>query len=453
MVLNFQCVQGNGFDHAANDGHLPELPLKSSFLEAGYDMLYAGNACGSIQAFSKAVAVTPGEAEGWGGLAESHASQHAVQSAAACYRRAVRLDGGRWHWRLAQAECALKLAESDAEPLFAALVAERGDSAAARRGLARALLAMGETALAVAEFREALVLDPSDGAATLDLARLLTEAGEGLAAVELLQPWLSTTTEDASFFKAEGRAWASLGELEKARSAFSRAVERDAGDEEARALLDAFPGDASPVVTSAYVRALFDRYAERFDRDLVEKLAYVAPRLLGAAVERVRGTAGGALRVIDLGCGSGLAGEVFRPLASHLAGVDLSARMIDRARMRGVYDALMVGDVIEALAGSSNWDLAVAADVLVYIGDLGPLFGALSASLRSGGLFAATVERLENDDAGFRLQPTRRFAHSVAYLERCAAVTGFAARLVENCVPRREKGQPVSGALIVFEKR
>ena len=47
-------------------------------------------------------------------------------------------------------------------------------------------------------------------------------------------------------------------------------------------------------------------------------------------------------QVMDAGCGTGLCGPLFKNLSSHLAGIDLSQRMIDRARDRRIYDHLEV---------------------------------------------------------------------------------------------------------------
>jgi predicted TPR repeat methyltransferase len=204
-------------------------------------------------------------------------------------------------------------------------------------------------------------------------------------------------------------------------------------------------------LSAAYVRALFDRYADRFDRDLLGKLGYAAPELLRVAVDRLVEPAVGdaaKLRVFDLGCGTGLAGVAFRPLAAHLAGVDLSPRMVEKARQRGLYDVLEVGDVVAALQAADSWDLLVAADVLVYIGDLAPVFQAAAGALAPGGLFAATVERAP-EEAGFTLGPARRYAHGERYVRESAAAAGLTVRLIEPCTPRREKGVGVPGLLVI----
>ena len=59
------------------------------------------------------------------------------------------------------------------------------------------------------------------------------------------------------------------------------------------------------------------------------------------------------LAILDLGCGTGLAGLAFQPLAARLDGVDLSPAMIEKARARGIYDHLDVAD-LETRAGGAG---------------------------------------------------------------------------------------------------
>src|SRR5690606_25849867 len=150
--------------------------------------------------------------------------------------------------------------------------------------------------------------------------------------------------------------------------------------------LAALRGDPAPESAPAeYVAGLFDQYAEEFDAHLTGELGYQTPQRLR---EPFDGLAGGAtgLRVLDLGCGTGLSGLVFRDCAAHLAGVDLSPRMLDKARGRGIYDELHCADLVQALERPGpDWDLMLAADVFVYLGDLGAVLRAAARALRPGG--------------------------------------------------------------------
>jgi len=88
------------------------------------------------------------------------------------------------------------------------------------------------------------------------------------------------------------------------------------------------------------VAALFDSYAGEYDQHLTSTLQY---RVTAGAVCAAGGQvpAGSGLDVLDLGCGTALSGAALRGLARQLTGIDLSPRMLARARERGLYDRLM----------------------------------------------------------------------------------------------------------------
>jgi predicted TPR repeat methyltransferase len=201
----------------------------------------------------------------------------------------------------------------------------------------------------------------------------------------------------------------------------------------------------------AYVARLFDNYAWRFDKHLIKNLGYRAPALIADALNAVAPGRGFASS-LDLGCGTGLMGMALRERVDRLAGVDLSAAMIAKARERGLYDRLMVGDAAAMLGCEppGSFDLIVAADALVYIGDLAPLFGAAASALTADGLFACSVETGEGD--GFKLEPTMRFAHSPRYVEATAREAGFRPLLIRPASTRREAGADAPGLICVFEK-
>ncbi|KAF8067393.1 MER3 [Scenedesmus sp. PABB004] len=154
-------------------------------------------------------------------------------------------------------------------------------------------------------------------------------------------------------------------------------------------------------------------------------------------------------RCADLGCGTGLMGPLLRPHCSgRLCGVDLSSGMVERAQQRGCYNDLAVAELLSWLrqqhaAGVQLFDLLVAADVFVYIGDLSPVFTAAADVAADGALFAFSTELLGSADGaggeaavgavgaagaaapGFELQTTGRFAHSPAWLRAAAAGAGW----------------------------
>jgi predicted TPR repeat methyltransferase len=206
------------------------------------------------------------------------------------------------------------------------------------------------------------------------------------------------------------------------------------------------PPTASP---AGFVANLFDTNADQFEPLLRGSLRYRAPELLSAAVARLVGATPLGLDVLDLGCGTGLAGEVFRPVARRLDGVDLSQGMLDQAAAKGVYDRLVAADLVAYLdQAEHSYELVVAADVFVYLGDLAPVFAACRRVLRAGGLLAFTVEA--GEEPGFHLRPTRRYAHHRDYLTRTADDAGFDVCSLHETWTRFDALHPVASYVCVL---
>ncbi|REF87636.1 putative TPR repeat methyltransferase [Methylovirgula ligni] len=270
------------------------------------------------------------------------------------------------------------------------------------------------------------------------------------AAHDLLTQTLELAPHWPAAWFALGEACLALGWQEKARAAFGRALAAAPEDALGASLKLAQLGVMPPApAPEAYVKRLFDGYADRFESHLVGRLAYRGPRLMADAIAGLGRTR--FARAIDLGCGTGLCGEIFRARVQHLAGVDLAPRMIARAKAKGIYDHLAVGSLERFLAdeAAASADLLLAGDVLIYIADLAPLFAAAFRVLRSGGLFAFTVQTAES---GFLLGKDLRYAHAAGYIRDVAANAGFTLRVLENAAARQEAGSDVPGLVAVLEK-
>ena len=206
--------------------------------------------------------------------------------------------------------------------------------------------------------------------------------------------------------------------------------------------------EAAPVTAPRrLITELFDEYADRFDEHLVGKLRYRAPDLLFDAIVRLGPSR--KLDILDLGCGTGLLGARFHPLARTLTGIDLSPSMLKVARQRRIYDDLVCGELTEFLqAQTDNFDLAVATDVFLYLGDLSAVFQGVRGALRDGGLFGFSVEISPAQD--FMLRPNRHYAHSDGYLRKLAAEHGFVLQTIESQVIRQDDGNDVVGYLVIL---
>jgi predicted TPR repeat methyltransferase len=202
-----------------------------------------------------------------------------------------------------------------------------------------------------------------------------------------------------------------------------------------------------------YVRELFDGFAESFDEQLLRNLDYRAPEVLAAALGEVLPPARGTLEVLDAGCGTGLCAPLMRPHARRLVGVDLSGGMVEKARLRGGYDALHVAELTGYLqAHPARYDLVLSADTLVYFGRLEDALAAAHAALKPGGWFGFTLEAMDGDAEEPEITPSGRYRHGRRYVERVLASSGFARVRIHGDTLRREAGQPVAGWVVLAQR-
>ena len=315
----------------------------------------------------------------------------------------------------------------------------------ARLTLIKALLAMDAVPEALEEAREAVSLNPQVAVAVLALGEALLAADLLPTAIAELQRALRLDPDLVRARELMALAWLKAGEADKALEQLG-ALENPPADMIAAAQAIKTAARSDP----GYVRHLFDQFSADYDQRMIGQLAYAAPQILfGLAMMIMPGRE--RLAILDLGCGTGLAGLAFRPLAARLDGVDLSPAMIGKARARNIYDHLEVADLETALgARGPSYDLILAADTLVYLGDLKPVFDAARARVRADGYFLFTVEKAEG--ASFELGPKRRWRHSEAYLRGLAEDAGFAVAGLVAAEPRQEANKPVEGFAVALAR-
>jgi len=290
-------------------------------------------------------------------------------------------------------------------------------------------------------------------------ARDCEAKGDFVAAADLMQQTLDITPSYASAWFALGGLREKLGDRAGAVEAYRRACAADPQDKHGAVLmlmrLGVEPASGMP---QAYVRELFDQYAPVFDEALEEGLRYRAPALLQATVEKLCAERSRAFRfgsMLDLGCGTGLAGAAFRPFVDRLVGVDLSSGMIAEARKKVLYDRLEIADMMRFLAGEAeqeaSYDLVVAADVFVYAADLASAIAGAAGAMKPGGLLAFTVETHNGD--GAILGEKLRYSHGQPLVRASLDANGFEILRLEFASTRTEGGLPVPGLIAAAERR
>jgi predicted TPR repeat methyltransferase len=289
-----------------------------------------------------------------------------------------------------------------------------------------------------------------------DFARDLQLKGDLVAAADLLLQATELAPGFASAWFTLGEIREQLGERDAAVAAFRKAEVADPEDRHGAGLRLMLSGaEKLSDMPQAYVRALFDQYAPKFEAALVDDLGYRGPALLFRAVLAARLAVRRPAffkRAIDLGCGTGLAATAFAKEVDHFIGIDLSPRMIERARLTGLYAQLEVADMVQGLSSKpdASAELVLAADAMVYLADIAPLLREAKRVLVAGGLLAFTVETHAGD--GVILGEGLRYAHGADYVRASIGEAGLALSQLDELSARNEDNTPVPGLVAVAAK-
>jgi predicted TPR repeat methyltransferase len=318
-----------------------------------------------------------------------------------------------------------------------------------------AFVRLGRSREALACFERAVVLAPNSIEAVSNYGTALLQVGEHERALTELDRALSLDPRHVFSWHNRGNALTSLSRLEEAVESYSRALDIDpefalAAENRDAALLRLRRVDRCP---PAFMRKLFDDFSVHYDSTMRYSLDYRAPEILAALTSRLLPAGAGPLRILDLGCGTGLMGEAFARFAKGgpIDGIDLSPKMLEVSRSRGIYRNLVLGDLETELTGSTaQYDLMIAGDSMIYLGDLSRCFSAVAGRLDSPGWFLFNAEAQEGD--GWALTPGNRFTHSENYIRSEASRCGLAVAAVEPCVARLEHSQPVAGFAVALHK-
>lgn len=377
---------------------LPDRP--STLTNLGAVKLGLGRPAQAVPLLEKACELEPANAQSWGYLGKALGQLQRKPEALNCLEQAARLEPGNAQLWLHCFEAQLEL-----------------------RQLPQAL----------ASLDQALALQPGHAAAWGNRGLLLKE----------------------------------LGRMQEAAGCFEKAIAAGGDAELLRYYLAGLPGRANDGPAPAapprtYVEGLFNSYADDFQTHLVNNLKYqgheqLVSRLQAPPAETARQYAS----ALDMGCGTGLVGVCIRPQVAYLEGLDLSAVMVARARQSGVYDALFHDDLLGHLKTTpQRYDLVMAADVFIYVGELAAVFAAVHRVLMPGGQFCFTVElaapgqvggATRAQDTGVRLMPNLRYTHSEAYIRQLAGQSGFAVECIEQHALRQEQRDVLNGLYVYLK--
>jgi predicted TPR repeat methyltransferase len=284
----------------------------------------------------------------------------------------------------------------------------------------------------------------------INLAIRFSEYGSGQTAIVFAKRATEVNPEDPNAWHALGRAAGTAGLHDLRRDAYEKYLNCGVEDPVIFHQLAALRGDSPPRMPDDCVRMTFDNFSPVYDKRMRDQLSYQAPERLQDLIRSEMGDAAG-LEILDIGCGTGLVGIGLKGWAAGMTGIDLSPKMIELARERGIYDRLEVAEIVDWLGqAQGQFDLIASCDCLIYFGDLGPVASGAARRLKPGGLFGFSVERGERYP--FELTPSGRYTHHPEHVREVAKQAGLIVVRLEEGFLRNELGLPVTGLYALLRK-
>lgn len=438
-------IAGAGFDESPTDIELPVPELLLFAVRLHRDQRLDG----AEKCYRAVLAAEPGNANATHFLGVLMQQRGNGAQALELIRKSITLDPAvaPWHNNLGNVLLGQELYD-DAAKAYARCSELDSDNREVLNNLGILLRRLQRPQEAEQSFRRAIALDPAFADAHTNLAALLASQERITESFSHFADALALRPNDGNTRRLLAISYGRAGRLEEGRKVLRDWLAQEPDNANALHFLAAYGGAEVPDRASdRYVEEEFDGFAKSFDAKLAA-LDYRAPQWVGEAVARLLGEPNRRWRMLDVGCGTGLCGPYLRPYAAHLAGVDLSAKMLELARARGVYDQLVKAELVAFLADCEvRQDLVAAADTLMYFGRLDAVFAAVRRALVPAGHWVFTLES-HVEEAAFTLQAHGRYSHARAYVESELDRAGFGAIDVRQVVLRFESALPVAGWLV-----
>ena len=323
------------------------------------------------------------------------------------------------------------------------------DYADAHNNLAITLQGLDQLDAAVERYKKALAIKPDYAEAHYNLGDTLHKLGQLDASVRSYEKAIAIKPDYTEAHNNLGNTLKRLGQLDAAVRSYKKALAIKPDYVVPQHMINALTGNTSTKPPKEYVKNLFDDYAERFDDSLVKQLQYKLPFLIKELILKLDPPRNKFERVIDLGCGTGLTGKELRDISNNLTGIDISSNMVAKTRELGVYDHLFVGDIVDILGSSKEkYDLFIALDVFIYIGELTKIFKTVRQCCNKNALFIFSIETQEED--GYSLLKSARYSHSEGYILKTAS-EGFILIKSQEVNLRKEKEGWIKGKIFIMQ--
>ena len=414
------CYKASGQLDVAVEYFEKALAIKPDYTEVNYNLGLTHQELGqldaAVESYKKALAVNPNYAEAHNNLGVTLKELGQLDTAVECYEKAI---------------------------------TTQPDYAEAHNNLGLAFYELDQVDAAVESYKKALAIKPDYAEVNYNLGNALNDLGQLDDAVKSYEKALAIKPDYAEAHNNLGNVLKDLGQLDDAVKSYERALAIKPDYLVPQHMINALTGNTSTEPPKEYVKNLFDDYAEGFDDSLIKQLGYKLPFLMKELILKLDPLRNKFEKVIDLGCGTGLTGIELRDISNNLTGIDISSNMVAKTRELDVYDRLIEGDVVDILSSSKEkYDLFIALDVFIYIGELTKMFKTVRQCCNKNALFIFSIEAQEED--GYSLLKSARYSHSESYILKTASVA-FKVIYSQEVNLRKEKEGWIKGKIFIMQ--
>ena len=190
--------------------------------------------------------------------------------------------------------------------------------------------------------------------------------------------------------------------------------------------------------SALYAKTLFNNFAFSYDKRMQEIGYNILNKLKELNIELKE-------KVLDFGCGTGLAASCLKTQNSHWTGVDISKEMLKIAQQKNLYDELIETDAQNFFTNNTaRYDTVLCLDVLAYIQNPeSVLEKCFPAQL------ICTIEKAPDHVTAFELSSKGRYQHNLDYILSLLYKAGYRNIKTEPLILRNENNLPVDGYLII----
>ena len=430
------------------------LSIKPDYAEAYYNigitLKKKGKLDEAVKAYNKAVFIKPDYAQAYNNMGNALTEQGNLEEAIEAFNKALSIkpDYAKAYYSLGTAfmeQCNLEKAIA----AYKKAVTLKPDYAQAYNNMGIALKEQGKLGEAIDTYTKALSFRPDYAEVYNNMGNALEKKGDFEEAIQAYNKALRIKPDYVLAYNSLAVALIGQGKLDEAITCCENALSIQPNYAQVTHILSSLTGKTTNSAPRDYVENLFNSCANEFDRELVNKLKYNIPKKIAElAVRDNESLSLGS--ILDLGCGSGLSGVELRRFSSNLEGIDISNKMLERAKKKDVYDKLSHVDIVDYLENTElDFDYFISADVFVYVGELSQVFRLIKSKNKKPGKLIFSTEH--NEKNSFYLEKSGRYSHSKSYIEDLCKKFGYTLSHFSETNLRKEKGRFLSGAIYLLD--